>query len=85
MNFTHVLAGALVFASLAAPAVAETEVNWFVLRNPEVGNCWTATLVRIDGQYTQTFQQKAGGPYDKEEQAQARLKELTEEKTCNHD
>ena len=45
-----------------------------VLRNHEVGNCWIATLVRLDSQYTNTFERKAGGPYDTEEQALARLK-----------
>jgi len=85
----HSFAGAL-FASLIATAVpsaaqveAQVEAKWFVLRNHEVGNCWTATLVRLDGQYTSTFERKAGGPYATEEQALARLKSLSDEGTCN--
>lgn len=83
MNVTRVMSGALLSVFLAAPAIAATEVNWFVLRNHEVGNCWTSTLDRIDGQYTHTFEQKAGGPYATRDQAEARLEELAEEKTCN--
>jgi hypothetical protein len=82
---------AVTFASLLAcasspvPLFAQGEAKWFVLRNHEVGNCWTATLVRLDGQYTNTFERKAGGPYDTEEQALARLKSLSDEGTCNRD
>jgi hypothetical protein len=32
------------------PAVAaEESPKWFVLRRSEIGSCWTAILVRIDG------------------------------------
>jgi hypothetical protein len=82
MIHKHLLAGALLFSFLAAPALAQTNAEWFVLRNHEVGNCWTATLVQIDGQYTNTFEQKAGGPYETQEQALARLRELSREATC---
>jgi hypothetical protein len=79
------LASLLAIASSPVPLFAQGEAKWFVLRNHEVGNCWTATLVRLDGQYTSTFEQKAGGPYTTEEQALARLKSLREEGTCNRD
>jgi hypothetical protein len=78
----HILAGALLSAVLVAPALAQTDSKWFVLRNHEVGNCWTATLVRIDGQYSSTFEQKAGGPYATQEQALTRLRELSAAATC---
>jgi hypothetical protein len=74
---------AIVFSPV--PVFAQGEARWFVLRNHEVGNCWTATLIRIDGQYINTFEQKAGGPYETEEQALARLKSLSDEGTCNRD
>ena len=66
----------------AIPALAQTQSKWFVLRDHELGTCWTATLVRIDGQYTNTFQQKAGGPYESEQQALDRIKALEAEGTC---
>jgi len=87
MMLKHLFAGVLFasFLSTALPASAQVEPKWFVLRNHESGNCWTATLVRLDGQYTSTFERKAGGPYDTEEQALARLMSLSDEGTCNRD
>ena len=63
-------------AALLLALVGAEEAKWFVLRNHEVGNCWTAVLIRIDGQYINTFAQKAGGPYDTEDEALQRLKVL---------
>jgi hypothetical protein len=60
------------------------EAKWLVLRNHQVGNCWTAVLIRIDGQYINTFAQKAGGPYDTEEQALQRQKTLGDQGTCQN-
>ena len=87
MTLKHLLAGALLASPIATavPASAQVEAKWFVLRNHELGKCWTATLVRLDGQYTSTFERKAGGPYATEEQALARLKSLSDEGTCNRD
>jgi hypothetical protein len=64
------------------PALTQEQAKWFVLRNHEVGNCWTAVLIRIDGQYINTFAQKAGGPYDTEEEALQRQKALEDQGTC---
>ena len=72
----------LAIAIPSVPALAQEQAKWFVLRNHEVGNCWTAVLVRIDGQYINTFAQKAGGPYDTEEQALQRQKVLEDQGTC---
>ena len=78
-----VLAVALLAVVLPSePALAQEQAKWFVLRNHEVGNCWTAVLIRIDGQYINTFAQKAGGPYDTEEQALQRQKALEDQGTC---
>jgi hypothetical protein len=89
MTVNHRLAGAILASLLAfayfAPLFAQGDAKWFVLRNHEVGNCWTATLVRIDGQYTNTFDQKAGGPYDTEAQALDRQRSLENEGACNRD
>jgi hypothetical protein len=73
----------LAIAFSPVPVFAQGEARWFVLRNHEVGNCWTAVLVRIDGQYINTFEQKAGGPYDTEQQALERLKALEDQSTCS--
>jgi hypothetical protein len=83
VSFT--LASLLAIANLSGPLFAQAEAKWFVLRNHEVGNCWTATLVRINGQYTSTFEQKAGGPYATEAQAVERQKILESDGTCNRD
>ena len=86
MTLKHVCAGALLSSLLAATAVtaafAQAQSKWFVLRNHELGTCWTATLVRIDGQYTSTFERKAGGPYATEAQALERQKALEIQGTC---
>ena len=46
MTQKHLFAGALVASLLttAVPTSAQVQAKWFVLRNHEVGNCWTATL-----------------------------------------
>jgi hypothetical protein len=89
MTPKHPFAGftlaSLAIACFSGPLFAQAETNWFVLRNHEVGNCWTATLVRLDGQYTSTFEQKAGGPYATEAQALERQKILESDGTCNRD
>jgi hypothetical protein len=72
----------LAIAMPLMPARAQEQSKWFVLRNHEVGNCWTALLIRIDGQYINTFAQKAGGPYDTEEEALQRQKALEDQGTC---
>jgi hypothetical protein len=76
------LAFVLAVALPLTPALAQGQSQWFVLRNHEVGNCWAATLVRIDGQYSNTFEQKAGGPYETEKQALDRIKALEVDGTC---
>ena len=72
----------LVIAVPVMPALAQGEGKWFVLRNHEVETCWTAVLIRIDGQYINTFEQRAGGPYDTEEQALVRQTALEQQGTC---
>jgi hypothetical protein len=72
----------LAISLITQPASAEEQSKWFVLRNHEVGNCWTAVLIRIDGQYINTFEQKAGGPYDTQEEALARQNALESQGTC---
>jgi hypothetical protein len=76
------LAWLAAYAGSASAVAVDENAKWFVLRNHEVGNCWTAVLVRIDGQYTNTFEQKAGGPYDTEVQAIEREKILEAQGTC---
>jgi hypothetical protein len=77
------LASLLAIAYSPPPLFAQADAKWFVLRNHEVGNCWTATLVRIDGQYSGTFERKAGGPYATEAEALERQKILESDGTCN--
>jgi hypothetical protein len=83
--FVGFVASLLATAYVSGPLFAQAETQWFVLRNHEVGNCWTATLVGLNGQYTSTFEQKAGGPYATEAQALERQRTLESDGTCNRD
>ena len=85
MTFKHLFAGTLLSVFIVAPLTAEETSKWFVLRNHEVGYCWTTTLIRIDGQYINTFEQKAGRPYETQAQALDRQKSLENEGTCDRD
>jgi hypothetical protein len=87
MNRKHLrnrtlLALGLSIAGATLPAFAQTQSKWFVLRNHEAGNCWTATLIQIDGQYINSFERKAGGPYDTEAHALERQRALEIQGTC---
>jgi hypothetical protein len=53
-----------------------------VLRDHQIGVCWPALLIKIDGIYRHGSAQTAGGPYDTEEQALERWKALQETATC---
>jgi hypothetical protein len=74
---------ALVFPALAQMSAATQErPKWFVLRDHEIGSCWPALLIEIDGIYRHGFAQTAGGPYDTEEQALDRRRALQANGTC---
>ena len=72
------------FFALAVPATvaAQEQPKWFALRDHEIGSCWTALLIKVDGSYQHGFAQTAGGPYDTEEQALERRKALQETGAC---
>lgn len=75
---------ALSFSALAQSTtpVAQEQAKWFVLRDQQIGTCWAALLVKIDGSYRHGFARTAGGPYDTEEEALEREKALQETGTC---
>lgn len=78
-----VSAAAVAMASaLAAPASADQSAKWFVLRHHTTGDCWTAKLVRVDGEFAHAFAQTAGGPYDTKKNARAREDELVRRGVC---
>ncbi len=78
-----VSAAAVVMASaLAAPASADESAKWFVVRHHTTGDCWTAKLVRVDGEFVHAFAQTAGGPYDTKKEARAREDELVRKGVC---
>ena len=73
----------LTLAAFAQTAPASPEQpKWFLLRDHQLGTCWPALLVKIDGSYAHGFAQRAGGPYDTEEQVAERRKELQATGTC---
>jgi hypothetical protein len=73
----------LSYAALAQTApTAPEQAKWFLLRDHQLGTCWPALLVKVDGSYAHGFARTAGGPYDTEEQAAQRRKALQETGTC---
>lgn len=75
----------LVVGSLIPPAFGQDETGdgkWFVLRGAHSSQCWTARLIQVSGQYASGSALIAGGPFNSEEQAKARLAELTDRGTC---
>ena len=74
---------ALSVAAFAQTAPAQEQAKWFLLRDHQLGTCWVALLVKIDGAYAHGFAQRAGGPYDTQEQAAERRKALQETGTCS--
>ena len=75
---------ATVLSALPA-AGAGSESGWFVLRQRESGDCWTARLIMISGQYASGTNQIAGGPFASEADAEAHLAQLVERATCRPD
>jgi hypothetical protein len=75
----------LVLGPQIPPALGEGEPGegkWFVLRSPNASLCWTARLIQVSGQYASGSALIAGGPFDSEDQARARLAELADRGTC---
>lgn len=70
--------------ALAQPTIpaAQEQPRWFVLRDQQIGTCWAALLIKVDGTYRHGFARPAGGPYDTEAQALERWKALQETGTC---
>ena len=66
-----------------APASAQENAKWFVLRDDKTNDCWTERLIEINGDYRYAFAQKASKPLDSEAKAMKREKELEQRGTCN--
>lgn len=83
------IAGVLVFVAALAlgnafvtPVSANEGAKWFVVRHHTTGACWTAMLIRVDGEYAHGFAQIAGGPYDTKKEAMTREEALEKEGVC---
>lgn len=63
--------------------IAQENPKWFVLRHDQTGDCWTALLIEVNGDYRHEFAQKAGGPYATKADALKREKDLEQKGTCN--
>lgn len=83
VRFTSILPILFVLAVSLGPAQAAEDAKWFVLRHDQTGDCWTALLIEINGDYRHEFAQKAGGPYDTKAEALRREKDLEQKGTCN--
>lgn len=80
------LAALSALIALAMPfglANSQEDAKWFVLRHDQTGDCWTALLIEVDGEYAHAFAQKASGPYSTKSEALKREKELEKEGNCN--
>lgn len=76
-------AAVLLAGAPLTPASALEDAKWFVLRHDRTGDCWAEQVAEIDGAYQRSDAQNAGGPYDTQEQAQAREKALEAIEACN--
>ena len=74
--------GMCVATSLPSSAFANQDGKWFVVRHHTTSECWTAKLIKVDGEYAHAFAQTAGGPYDTKQQAREREAALVKEGTC---
>jgi hypothetical protein len=70
-------------ALIASPAMAQESAKWFVLRHDKTGNCWTALLISIGGDYRHEFAQKAGGPYENKLEARKSEEKLEKQGDCS--
>jgi hypothetical protein len=72
-------------AAVAAPALARAageDAKWFVLRQDSGATCWTARLISVNGEYASGTAQKAGGPFDTQTEAEARVADLRTRGVC---
>lgn len=67
---------------IGGTANAAEDAKWFVVRHHTTGNCWTAMLIQVNGEYAHAFAQLAGGPYDTKKQALEREAALEKEGVC---
>lgn len=80
---SRALLGALALVgTLATSAAADESAKWFVVRHDTTGACWTAMLIKANGEYVHAFAQTAGGPYDTKKQAREREAALENEGVC---
>jgi hypothetical protein len=71
--------GSIVATLLTGVAVAEDQnAKWFVLRDDTTGSCWAGLLLSVNGEYTHSFAQLAGGPYKTKEEALVRARRSPE-------
>lgn len=89
MKIARPLAAAALALSAALPPVALAQgtahaeaAKWFVLRGATTGDCWTAKLIVMNGQYASGSARIAGGPYATEAEAEARIQALKDAATC---
>jgi hypothetical protein len=68
--------------STAAEPPQSEAPRWFVLRDGQTGYCRPALLIRIDGVYQHGASLLAGGPYQTQAQATARLQQLIDMRSC---
>ena len=68
--------------STAAEPPKSEAARWFVLREGQTGYCRPALLIHMDGVYQHGASLLAGGPYETQAQAMARLQQLIDTRTC---
>lgn len=72
----------LLASGLTTVAFAQEPAKWFVLREQQTGYCRLAFLPRIASYYPHGFSGIAGGPYEKQDEAVARQRQLELQGIC---
>lgn len=67
---------------IGSNAIAAEDAKWFVVRHHDTGNCWSAMLIKVNGEYAHAFAQLAGGPFDTKKEALTREADLETKGVC---
>lgn len=85
MSSARMCSAAIVLSAglIGHSAQASEDAKWFVVRHHTTSNCWTAMLIKVNGEYAHAFAQLAGGPYTSKKEALEREAALVEKGVCS--
>lgn len=83
-----VLGAVLLGFAAQAPLAGAAEGHvgkWYVLRQPDSFQCWTARVIQVNGTLATGSAAIAGGPFQSREDAEQHIATLAERGTCRSD